>query len=284
MTATNANGTSSASAQSDPVVPAIPATVPNAPTNLAPTIFDSGVSLSWTAPSSDGGSAITDYKVEYKLSSTGVWSVFNDGVSTTPTATITSLSNDNSYDFRVSAINGVGVGSSSASVSATPGAPAQIIVQSFSSLTTPTISTNIRITNEGVSAYEYQYTWCITDSAINLCGGGNDIFSSSAAKLINPGANFDTILNSTVPSAGNYWFHAVVNYGSQSSSAGQSFTALSTSGTADLSSDGIVDIVDFSILMYHWGTSNATADINHDGTVDLADFSIMMYYWNRRYF
>jgi hypothetical protein len=48
---------------------------------------------------------------------------------------------------------------------------------------------------------------------------------------------------------------------------------------ADLNCDGRVDLIDFSIMMYYWGTSNPTADINHDGIVDLIDFSIMMYYW-----
>lgn len=48
---------------------------------------------------------------------------------------------------------------------------------------------------------------------------------------------------------------------------------------ADLDCSGRVDLVDFSILMYYWGTNNITADINADGIVDLTDFSIMMYYW-----
>jgi len=48
---------------------------------------------------------------------------------------------------------------------------------------------------------------------------------------------------------------------------------------ADLNQDGKVNITDFSILLYHWGTNNACADQNHNGTVDLIDFSIMMYFW-----
>jgi len=48
---------------------------------------------------------------------------------------------------------------------------------------------------------------------------------------------------------------------------------------ADLNHDGRVNITDFSILLYYWGTNNACADQNHDGTVDLTDFSIMMFYW-----
>ncbi|MCU0679626.1 MAG: dockerin type I repeat-containing protein [Planctomycetes bacterium] len=48
---------------------------------------------------------------------------------------------------------------------------------------------------------------------------------------------------------------------------------------ADLNQDGRVNITDFSILLYWWGTDNECADQNHDGTVNLTDFSIMMFYW-----
>jgi hypothetical protein len=49
---------------------------------------------------------------------------------------------------------------------------------------------------------------------------------------------------------------------------------------ADYDCSSHVDMVDFSILMYYWGTSNPTADLNGDHIVDLTDFSIMMFYWN----
>ena len=48
---------------------------------------------------------------------------------------------------------------------------------------------------------------------------------------------------------------------------------------ADLNHDGRVNLTDFSILLFHWGTDNECADQNQNGTVDLVDFSIMMYYW-----
>ncbi len=48
---------------------------------------------------------------------------------------------------------------------------------------------------------------------------------------------------------------------------------------ADLNHDGKVNITDFSILLYYWGTDDACADQNQNGIVDLIDFSIMMYYW-----
>jgi hypothetical protein len=48
---------------------------------------------------------------------------------------------------------------------------------------------------------------------------------------------------------------------------------------ADLNKDKRVNLTDFSILLYYWGTDNACADQNHNNKVDLVDFSIMMYYW-----
>ena len=48
---------------------------------------------------------------------------------------------------------------------------------------------------------------------------------------------------------------------------------------ADLNNDSRVNLVDFSILLFHWGTSSSVADINRDGTVNLADFSIMLFHW-----
>lgn len=48
---------------------------------------------------------------------------------------------------------------------------------------------------------------------------------------------------------------------------------------ADLNSDGKVNLVDFSILLFNWKTSDAVADINQDGTVNLTDFSIMLSNW-----
>jgi cysteine-rich repeat protein len=54
-------------------------------------------------------------------------------------------------------------------------------------------------------------------------------------------------------------------------------------GPTDLNVDGFVNLIDFSILLFHWGTdggdSDPPADINLDGTVNLTDFSIMIFNW-----
>ena len=53
--------------------------------------------------------------------------------------------------------------------------------------------------------------------------------------------------------------------------------------SADLNRDGSVNLIDFSILLFHWGSdggaSDPPADINRDGGVSLTDFSIMLFQW-----
>jgi hypothetical protein len=47
---------------------------------------------------------------------------------------------------------------------------------------------------------------------------------------------------------------------------------------SDISGDGKVNIIDFSIMLSQWGKSG-TADINGDGAVGIADFSILIFNW-----
>ncbi|MCX6720204.1 MAG: fibronectin type III domain-containing protein [Candidatus Staskawiczbacteria bacterium] len=226
VTATNDIGTGEAG-HSDPVT--LP-TEPGAPSNLAAEVLGGSVKLTWSAvaPENNGGADVTDYVVEYQKTTNGEWAAFADGESVSTEATVTGLTNDTSYDFRVRAKNIVGPGEASSPVSATPGEPAQVRIMGFPDLTATTISTDIIITNEGDTWYEYQYTWCITDSADNLCGGNDDIFSAQNAKRIESHQDFSTTLNSTVLTPGNYWFHVGVTYGSHTSTSYQSITVVAT--------------------------------------------------------
>ena len=53
---------------------------------------------------------------------------------------------------------------------------------------------------------------------------------------------------------------------------------------ADLNRDGSVNLIDFSILLFWWGTdggdSSPPADINRDGNTSLTDFSILLFQWS----
>ncbi len=52
-----------------------------------------------------------------------------------------------------------------------------------------------------------------------------------------------------------------------------------TCARSDINGDGKVNLIDFSILLTGWGTSEAKADLNCDGKVNLADFSILLFNW-----
>ena len=91
-------------------------TVPGAPTSVSATAGNAQATVSFTAPASNGGSAITGYTVTSSpgnITATG---------SSSP-ITITGLTNGTSYTFTVTATNVVGTGAaSSASSSVTPSA------------------------------------------------------------------------------------------------------------------------------------------------------------------
>ena len=194
--------------------------------------------------------------------------------------------------------------------------PAQVKINSITDNTIPSISANVVITNEGSVDTEYQYEWCVVSNQDESCGDSNNISYSSAAKLITKGTDWVTNLNATVPTAGNYWFKLVVHYGINRSVATQSFSAIASSVTpvgggggggggnssptptpttttvnnkicngADFNHDGVVNSIDFSILLYFWKTkypfSNPCVDLNGDKKVDSVDFSILLYNWGK---
>ena len=94
-------------------------TRPGAPTNVIAVADGSSVTLTWTAPASDGGSALTDYRVQYRdrpqgsterIFTSTPWTNFTRPSSTSTTATIPGFTQGNYYEFRVAAENAIGVG------------------------------------------------------------------------------------------------------------------------------------------------------------------------------
>jgi hypothetical protein len=99
------------------------ATIPQPPTGLTATPASSSeIDLSWTAPSDNGGSAITGYVIERSTDSGSTWSTISSNTgSAFTTYSDTGLVPSTGYTYRVSAINSVGTSSPSNTASATTG-------------------------------------------------------------------------------------------------------------------------------------------------------------------
>ena len=96
------------------------ATVAKEPTNLKVTnLALRSLSLGWSLPASNGGSPILDYKIEFSSNAGATWNEITHVASASRSFNVTGLLRGKAYLFRVAAINEIGVGASTAAVSAT---------------------------------------------------------------------------------------------------------------------------------------------------------------------
>jgi len=186
VTATNSAGTSAASAASAAVTPA---TVPGAPTSVTGTRGNTHVVVAFTAPSSNGGSAITGYTVTASpggATSTGA----------TSPLTVTGLTNGTAYTFTVTATNAVGTGAAStASAPVTPEEPVATLSPaslrfsatkngSAGAITNVTAAQNVSVTFSSGAP-----TWTVSANQpwVQLSATGGAGAGTFTASIINPG-------------------------------------------------------------------------------------------------
>jgi len=115
--ALNPNGAGPASAASNPVTP-LTAVAPSVPRSVSVQPASQSARVTWTAPQSDGDSAITGYTVTPYVGSTPQTPVQVGAAART--ATVSGLSNGTSYTFRVTATNGAGTSPAATSAAAIP--------------------------------------------------------------------------------------------------------------------------------------------------------------------
>ena len=106
VTATNSVGPGPASAPSNAVTPA---TVPGAPMSVNAVAGNTQATVSFAAPASNGGAAITSYTITPFIGATAQPSTIGAG----SPVTVTGLTNGTTYTFTVTATNSVGSGPAS---------------------------------------------------------------------------------------------------------------------------------------------------------------------------
>jgi hypothetical protein len=179
-----------------------PATVPAAPTIGTPTFGSASATVRWTAPSTDGGSAITGYLVRVVDSAGAQEGALRPAGATATSLVVTGLTNGSSYRFQVAAQNAVGTSPKSALsteiIPATvPGAP---VIGTATSGTaggavTATANWNIPTTDGGSAVTGYVVR------ALRMSASGTVLATTTSA--VQPGSARQ--LTMTLPT-GNYRF------------------------------------------------------------------------------
>ena len=139
------------------------ATVSTAPTALvSPNVSSSGFTLNWTAPSSNGGAAITDYVVEINGGGFS-WSPISHDITGNTSITVTGLNPGIKYSVRVKGVNRVGMSKSSTTLYVTtlPTAPGTVSGLTVKSVTATSAAITWTAPNTGgakISDYLAEYS------------------------------------------------------------------------------------------------------------------------------
>ncbi|WP_144720166.1 fibronectin type III domain-containing protein [Agrococcus jejuensis] len=100
---------------------ATPRSVPDAPATLEAAASAGAVTLTWSAPASDGGARILSWAVEHRIAGTQEWTTPAGLEQSSATgALVSDLADGTAYEFRVAAVNVAGAGAWSDVVTATP--------------------------------------------------------------------------------------------------------------------------------------------------------------------
>ena len=189
--AVNAVGSSPASNEAS-ATPAV--TVPTAPTSLGAVPSPGQVAVSWTAPSSNGGSTITGYNV-YEGTTAGGESATPVNGGTLITATnynVTGLTNGTTYFFTVKAVNAIGSSPASNEASATP------------ALTVPTAPTGLMATP---SNQQVALSWAAPSSDGGSTITGYNVYEGTASG----GESATPVNGGTLVTATNYAVTGLTN-------------------------------------------------------------------------
>ena len=185
-----------------------PIVAPGAPTNLTTTPAEEAVDLTWTAPIDDGGSAITDYIIEYSSNGGTTWQTFTHPPSAATNISVTGLTPGTTYTFRVKAINSAGTGPASATATDTPiyisvTSSATVSINATPTDASRTSSSSHNITTSTNAPNGFNLSLAMAGTNRSLVNGGQTIGATSGT-FAAPGALGMNTWGFRVPGTGGF--------------------------------------------------------------------------------
>jgi fibronectin type 3 domain-containing protein len=238
-------------------------TTPTTPTNVSASAGNSTVNLSWAPPSSNGGSAITGYKL-YRSTTSGNESLLINLGNVTSYAD-NAVVNGTTYYYQLSAVNAIGEGSRTSEVQSTtapaitvPGAPVLNSAQFGNN--SVTLKWTAPANTGGLSIDYY-----------SIYRGSSSGGETYLAQVSNTPTTTQYTDNS-VTNSGTYYYQ-VVAHNSQGDGARSNEIGAKA---GDTNGDGHVNLSDLTVMLANLGTSSSFCDFNQDNIVNVFDLSFLM--------
>jgi hypothetical protein len=169
-----------------------------APVITGATPGDQAVSVTWSAPCSDGGSAVTSYVVTARDGCTIQGSKTVTGAPPATTVNFDGLPNGNTFSFSVAAVNGFGVGPGSSTMPATPTGATAPNTLSACSPSQYSLTGNNGLTWQPIDSTNLALSFTPSVDSFAILSGNADLFTAKAGfnqdvGLVVSGGAFPTV-------------------------------------------------------------------------------------------
>jgi hypothetical protein len=240
-----------------------PITVPTGVTNLTASASDRTISATWSAPSSDGGSAITSYTVETQLNSEAWVNQGSQSSGVSFTVRNNSAVTARSYRIRVTANNAAGAGTVVTSSSVTP---------NFGTPATPVLTAVMPTQpSSGNGTGHRQFTVAYDPLACSAFSNTQTFIKLSGYSYTNT-AN-STALNTTNSAAGKSWTISTLNAPEWNSDRNLLASETYFVFTRTWNTDGdYVDSAEASVTTTATQSYNVVVDTSYYVTVDTSSW------------
>lgn len=206
---------------------ALQATTLSLATGVTATVSSAGnVALSWTAPASNGGSAVVSYDYRYSTDGGATWTTPVNTASVAASSALSSLNDPKAYVFQIRPVNGVGAGTWS-----TSSAPVVTIEPTLAAYGARRANILTQPSFEFATVSGFTATATVKDRSTEQARSGSASWKTTMSSTTDSNVASVNAGTVTVPQAGTYTVSAYFFVPAGSPLAGRTVTLSAETGT-----------------------------------------------------